>query len=80
MKDLEAASAGMKTFAKSMSDMNANFDQFNKTLTTLNQMTASTQNMMKEMEGVAVGIKAYNKNLTELSKIYQAQVEAFRKN
>jgi ABC-type transporter Mla subunit MlaD len=80
MKDFEAASQGMKVFAKSMTEMNANFDQFNKTLQSLNQMTASTQTMMKEMEGVAVGIKAYNKNITELSKIYQAQVEAFRKN
>jgi ABC-type transporter Mla subunit MlaD len=80
MKDFESASSGLKLFAKNITDMNANFDQFNKTLTALNQMTASTQNMMKEVEGVSVGIKAYNKSLTELSKIYAAQVEAFRKN
>jgi methyl-accepting chemotaxis protein len=80
MKDFESASSGLKLFAKNITDMNASFDQFNKTIATLNQMTASTQNMLKEVEGVAVGIKAYNKSLTELSKIYQAQVEAFRKN
>jgi ABC-type transporter Mla subunit MlaD len=80
MKDFESAGAGLKTFAKNITDMNASFDQFNKTIATLNQMTASTQTMMKEVEGVAVGIKAYNKSLTELSKIYAAQVEAFRKN
>ncbi|MES2702207.1 MAG: hypothetical protein V4649_06185 [Bacteroidota bacterium] len=80
MKDFEVAGQGLKSFAKNMTDMNASFDQFNKTLVTLNQMTASTQTMMKEVEGVAVGIKAYNKSLTELSKIYAAQVEAFRKN
>lgn len=80
MKDFETAGAGLKTFAKNVTDMNASFDQLNKTLAILNQMGASTQNIMKEFDGVATGIKSYNKNITELSKIYQAQVEAFRKN
>ncbi|HYK57539.1 MAG TPA: hypothetical protein VEV15_13820, partial [Flavisolibacter sp.] len=80
MKDFETAGAGLKTFAKNVTDMNASFDQLNKTLAILNQMGASTQNIMKEFDGVATGIKSYNKNITELSKIYQAQVDAFRKN
>jgi DNA repair ATPase RecN len=80
MKDFETAGAGLKTFAKNVTDMNSNFDQLNKTLQILNQVGASTQNIMKEFDGVASGIKSYNKNITELSKIYQAQVEAFRKN
>lgn len=80
MKEFETAGAGMKSFTKNIGDMNANFDQFNKTLSTINQMTTASQNMMKEFEAATNGIKIYNKNLSELAKIYQAQVEAFRKN
>jgi len=80
MKEFETAGQGMKSFSKSIGDMNANFAQFNNTLTAINQMSASSQNMMKEFELATNGIKAYNKNMTELSKIYAAQVEAFRKN
>lgn len=80
MKQFESAGAGMKSFSKSIADMNANFDQFNKTLGAINQMTSASQNMMKEFEAATNGIKAYNKNLGELARIYQAQVEAFRKN
>jgi methyl-accepting chemotaxis protein len=79
MKEFETAGAGMKSFTKNIGDMNANFATFNNTLTSINQMTAASQNMMKEFEAATNGIKAYNKNLTELSKIYQAQVDAFRK-
>ena len=79
MKEFESAGSGLKSFSKSITDMNANFTQFNNTLTAINQMTNASQNMMKEFEVATNGIKAYNKNLTELSKIYQAQVEAFRK-
>lgn len=80
MKEFESAGQGMKSFSKNIGDMNANFDQFNKTLGAINQMTASSQNMMKEFEAATNGIKVYNKNLGELAKIYQAQVDAFRKN
>ncbi|WP_425575740.1 GldL-related protein [Nemorincola caseinilytica] len=80
MKEFETAGAGMKSFSKNIGDMNANFDQFNKTLSAINQMTAASQNMMKEFEAATNGIKAYNKNLSDLARIYQAQVEAFRKN
>lgn len=79
MKEFETAGAGMKSFSKNIGDMNANFDQFNKTLSAINQMTTASQNMMKEFETATNGIKVYNKNLGELAKIYQAQVEAFRK-
>lgn len=80
MKDFETASQGMKTFAKNMVDMNSSFDQFTKTLASINQMTASSATMVKEFDAATQGIKAYNKNLTDLTKVYQAQVEAFRKN
>ena len=80
MKDFEGASAGMRSFAKNVTDMNTSFDQFNKTLAAINQMTASSATMMKEFEAATAGMKAYNKNLTDLSKIYQAQLDAFRKN
>ncbi len=80
MKEFESAGAGMKSFSKNITDMNANFDQFNKTLSAINGMTAASQNMMKEFEAATNGIKAYNKNLSDLARIYQAQVEAFRKN
>lgn len=79
MKEFESAGSGLKNFSKSINDMNANFAQFNTTLTSINQMTTASQNMMKEFEAATNGIKSYNKSLTELSKIYQAQVEAFRK-
>jgi len=80
LKDFESASQGMKLYAKNMTDMNASFDVFNKTLQAINQMTASSQTMLKEFESATQGMKAYNKNITDLSKIFQAQVEAFRKN
>jgi hypothetical protein len=70
----------MKSFVKNITDMNANFDQFTKTLGAINQMTASSATMLKEFEAATVGMKAYNKNLTDLSKVYQAQLDAFRKN
>jgi len=80
MKDFESASAGMKIFSKNVVDMNSSFDTFNKTLASINQMTASSATMMKEFEAATVGMRAYNKNLTDLAKIYQAQLDAFRKN
>lgn len=79
MKEFEAAGAGMKSFSKNIGDMNANFDQFNKTLSALNQMGAASQSMIKEFEATTNGIKVYNKNLTDLARIYQAQVDAFKK-
>jgi len=79
MKEFESAGAGMKSFSKNIGDMNANFDQFNKTLSSINQMTAASQNMVKEFEATTQGIKLYNKNLSDLARIYQAQVDAFKK-
>ena len=80
LKDFEAASQGMKAYAKNMTDMNASFDTFNKTLTAINAMTASSATMLKEFEAATQGMKAYNKNITDLAKVYQAQLDAFRKN
>ena len=79
MKDLEAADQGLKTFSKNMTDVNASFSQFTKTMASINQMTASSQAMVKEFETAAVNMRAYNKNLTDLSKVYQAQLEAFKR-
>lgn len=80
LKDFETAGKGMQMFAKSMTEMNSSFDTFNKTLGAINAMTASSQTMMKEFEAATQGMKAYNKSITDLAKIYQAQLEAFRKN
>lgn len=80
MKDFEAAGQGMRSFSKNVTDMNASFDQFTKTLAAINQMTASSATMLKEFEAATVGMKAYNKNMTDLTKVYQAQLDAFRKN
>lgn len=80
MKEFESAGAGMRTFSKNVTDMNSSFDQFTKTLAAINQMTASSATMLKEFEAATVGMKAYNKNLTDLTKVYQAQLDAFRKN
>lgn len=80
LKDFETASKGMQAYAKNMTDMNASFDTFNKTLQAINQMTTSSQNMLKEFEAATQGMKAYNKNITDLAKVYQAQLDAFRKN
>jgi len=79
MKDFEVAGQGMKAFAKNMTDMNASFGQFAQTLAAINQMTASSASMLKEFEAATNGMKAYNKNLTDLSKVYQAQLEAFKR-
>ncbi len=80
LKDFEIASQGMKAYAKNMSDMNASFDTFNKTLGAINAMTTSSATMLKEFEAATQGMKAYNKNITDLAKVYQAQLDAFRKN
>jgi len=80
MKDFESAGQGMRAFSKNVTDMNASFDQFTKTLGSINQMTASSATMLKEFEAATNGMKAYNKNLTDLTKVYQAQLDAFRKN
>jgi len=79
LKDFESAGQGMKAFAKNMTDMNSNFDQFTKTLTAINQMTTSSANMLKEFEAATQNMKSYNKNLTDLSKVYAAQLEAFKR-
>lgn len=80
LKDFESASQGMKLYAKNMTDMNGSFDQFNKTLQAINQMSAASSTMMKEFDAATTGIKAYVKNINDLNKIYQAQVDAFKKN
>ncbi len=80
MKEFESAGQGMKSFTKNIGDMNNNFDQFNKTLASINQMSVASQNMVKEVESATAGIKAYSKNVTDLARIYQAQVDAFKKN
>jgi hypothetical protein len=80
MKDFEAAGAGMRGFAKNVTEMNSSFDQFSKTLVAINQMTVASATMLKEFENATNGMKAYNKNLTDLTKVYQAQLDAFRKN
>ncbi len=80
VKDFEAAGAGMRGFAKNVSEMNSSFDQFSKTLVQINQMTVASATMLKEFENATNGMKAYNKNLTDLTKVYQAQLDAFRKN
>ena len=80
MKDFEVAGQGMKSFSKNVNEMNSGFDQFTKTLAAINQMTASSASMLKEFEAATVGMKSYNKNLADLTKVYQAQLDAFRKN
>jgi methyl-accepting chemotaxis protein len=79
MKDFENAANGMKAFSKNMTDMNASFDQFTKTIGAINQMTANSQNMLKEFETATNSMKAYNANLNALSKVYAAQLEAFKR-
>jgi len=80
VKDFEAAGAGMRGFAKNVTEMNSSFDQFSKTLVQINQMTVASATMLKEFENATNGMKAYNKNLADLTKVYQAQLDAFRKN
>ncbi len=79
MKDFESAGQGLKTFSKNVTDMNASFDQFTKTLAAINQMTQSSAGMLKEFEAATNNMKAYNNNLNALSKVYQAQLEAFKR-
>jgi len=62
-----------------MTDMNASFDQFTKTIAAINQMTANSQNMLKEFEAATNSMKSYNANLNALSKVYAAQLEAFKR-
>jgi len=79
MKDLESADQGLKTFSTNMSKMNTSFDQLSKTIEAINQMTSSSATMLKEFEAATVSMKAYNKNLTDLSRVYAAQLEAFKR-
>jgi methyl-accepting chemotaxis protein len=79
LKDFEVASAGVKAYSKNLSDMNASIDQFTKSMQAISQMAAASQNMVKEFEAATKNIQTYNKNLTDLTKIYQAQLDAFKK-
>ena len=79
IKDLQAADDGIKMFSKNMGDMNNSFSQFAQTLVSINQMTASSATMLKEFEAATVGMRNYNKNLSDLSKVYQAQLDAFKR-
>jgi len=79
VKDFEVAGQGLKTFSKNVTDMNASLDQFTKTLAAISQMTTSSQSMLKEFEAATNNMRAYNSNLTALSKVYQAQLEAFKR-
>ena len=80
LKEFESASVSMKAYSKNISDMNTGVDQFNKSLAAVGQIAATTQSLMKEFDQATTGMKAYNKNLADVSKIYQAQLDAFRKN
>jgi methyl-accepting chemotaxis protein len=80
IKDFDAVHNGMKSYAANITTMNASFDQFNKTISAINAMTSSSQAMLKEFEAATNGMKSYNKSITDLSRVYQAQLEAFRKN
>jgi len=79
LKDFEAAHTGMKTYVTNITAMNASFDQFNKTMQSINSVAASSQAMVKEFETATNGMKAYNKALMDLSRVYQAQLDAFKK-
>jgi gliding motility-associated protein GldL len=79
IKDLQAADEGIKMFSKNMGEMNKSFGQFSQTLVAINQMTQSSATMLKEFEAATVGMRAYNKNLADLSKVYQAQLDAFKR-
>ncbi len=79
VKDFEAAGTGLKAFSKNVTEMNASFDQFTKTLASISQMTASSAGMLKEFEAATNNMRAYNNNLNALSKVYQAQLEAFKR-
>jgi len=79
LKDFETADQAMKGFAKNVTAMNSSFEQFSKTLVSINQMTVASSTMLKEFENATNGMKAYNKNLTDLTRVYQAQLDAFKK-
>jgi len=58
------------------------FDQFNKTVESVNSITGSaqsTEGMVKEIEMATREIHELRKNLAELNNAYRAQLDAFRK-
>lgn len=58
------------------------FEQFNKTVESVNSVTGSataTQNMMTEIEHATIEVQELRRNLAELNSVYRAQLEAFRK-
>jgi len=79
IKDLQAADEGIKMFSKNIGEMNKSFGQFSQTLVSINQMSQTSASMLKEFEAATLGMRAYNKNLADLSKVYQAQLEAFKR-
>ncbi len=79
IKDLQAADEGIKMFSKNIGEMNKSFGQFSQTLVSINQMSQTSASMLKEFETATLGMRAYNKNLADLSKVYQAQLEAFKR-
>jgi hypothetical protein len=58
------------------------FEQFNKTVESVNNVAGSsqtTQKMMSEIEHATIEIQELRKNLAELNNAYRAQLDAFRK-
>lgn len=58
------------------------FDQFNKTVESVNQVvgyTTVTKSMVTEVENATRELMTLRASLEELNKVYKAQIEAFRK-
>lgn len=58
------------------------FDNFTKTVESVNQITGYagvTQKMIQEMEQATIQVQQLNKNIAAVNKVYQAQLEAFKK-
>ncbi len=68
---------------KTIEKLNQGFDQFNKTVESVNQVTGyagATKNMISEVENATKEMQELRKHLAELNTIYKAQLDAFRKN
>lgn len=58
------------------------FENFTKTVESVNQITGYagvTQKMIQEMEQATIQIQQLNKNVAAVNRVYQAQLEAFKK-
>jgi gliding motility-associated protein GldL len=67
IKEIETTTGDLKKFRDHVTGMSANFDQFGKTIQSINQMSVASQGMLKDFESAGTGMKAFSKNIVDMN-------------